>query len=155
MFPRYLAENFRLDGVIPYVKGTAILLRIRNLTHEIPTARLIWSPTRLPSRLLSIGCLHSSLWSEICRALRNWIRCTHPRTIKDHRNAFRLPPDPSEKCIVVVPICSGMGAMSFNFWVLRIVEYMGRWIETSAFVESIWPCWWKRFTGKYGPIGCK
>ncbi len=28
------------------------------------------------------------LWSEICRIPRNWIRCTHPRTIKDHHNAF-------------------------------------------------------------------
>ncbi len=30
-----------------------------------------------------------------------------------------VPPDTSEKCIVVVPTCSGMGATKFRFWVLR------------------------------------
>ncbi len=30
-----------------------------------------------------------------------------------------MPPDTSGKCIVGVPVCSGMGATNFKFWVLR------------------------------------
>ena len=30
-----------------------------------------------------------------------------------------MPPDTSGKCIVVVPVCSGMGATKLKFWVLR------------------------------------
>ena len=32
--------------------------------------------------------LRVNLWSEISRVPRNWICCTHPRTITDHHNAF-------------------------------------------------------------------
>ncbi len=30
-----------------------------------------------------------------------------------------VPPDTSEKCIVIVLTCPGMGATKFKFWVLR------------------------------------
>ena len=37
-----------------------VLHEKHNLMHEIPAARLIRSPIKLLSRLLSIGCLHSN-----------------------------------------------------------------------------------------------
>ncbi len=36
-----------------------------------------------------------------------------------HQRSGYVPPETSEKCIVVVPTCSGMGPTKFKFWVLR------------------------------------
>ena len=42
-----------------------------------------------------------------------------PEQLKTTTMHFYVLPDTSGKCIVVVPICSGMVATKLKFWVLR------------------------------------
>ncbi len=42
-----------------------------------------------------------------------------PEQLKTTTMHFYVPPDTSGKCIVVVPVCSGVGATKLKFWVLR------------------------------------
>ncbi len=66
---------------------------LHKLTSIFPWPKAVYSSGHffiLTTNLSKVyfGCNIISLRSEICRVPRNWIRCTHHRTILDHLNAF-------------------------------------------------------------------
>ncbi len=62
-----------VSGKMPQLPQTSGTL----LVWDLSDLRELWGITDL-----------SGLWTEICRVPSNWICCTHPRTIKEHHNAF-------------------------------------------------------------------